>query len=1000
MDSRKSSDIATQIINRKDPKTGESLLFVAAKAGDIEHVKLLLQYPGMDMDATRTPGDGKTASEIAEENGHKSIACLIRLQQLERRHPEMHLQLMNDPCIQKMLNSADQHAEVKTDEEAPFPFWQYANALRHIPDEKLLIKFLKETADRLSQNMPLTASVKKQVEARKTWTDIVSAFYQKYHPADPKMEQKDDNFNLEKIKAGVIARLAKLGYTEKTETIYHQCLYFLRYHSVIVISINTSFLKKESLSIYQLLTLFQTGKNAEQGASKPYRNSREETEKQLFQDLLPDFEGRPRYGSLRLLDRNNVVEGNTGYGKSLVVLHGRIKFNALFSPRDTHNARAVDKKIVRLCTYHNLEVLLSQSTDERLKAIAHRVTTGILPQNYKQYESYQVRPEEYIEVLLPAVNLLDPNMVQHIHIEPADYTLTGEDWAAFAKIGITVTNSKENPYKTHCALFMQAVETNDLDTAEKLLKDYPSLGRTTNRLGHHPVHIAAAKGDLDLVELLVENGADINAVTPEYKTPLHYAIENRHKNVVEKILNMPRVKSITQLDGNGTLLTTAVEKSDVAITAVILHKYKNDLSLSRKKIEMVNYKNENGESALFIAASLGDVEKIKCLLNFPGIDLEAKRLPGDGKTALQIAGEKNHLAVAALIREAQARWMIKFTDYILGKKNFDDILPAEKANLDRFIRMASENYFYEDFELIVKNLEARGLAKRNIADVLKNVWPVNIKNLMLVLAPAELAVCCGKDRNLFLDFIVAAREARLKTSDFQAFISEALPYISRLLQTLKEAEICAFLSKLRDALLKKMSSSHEEMKSEQSSCPLDVLLLLKDAPFLDRCLLFIATLSTDEINFLFDVKNADHVNQVVKLGYQVVSIDQKRALLKFCLGQGSVFSTKIKVEDQIKFISHVFTQIEIKNNIPANQCLQQLKEYMKTATGPKRIWQVASAMYELTNDPIDDDQIRAISAAIKGNTFLGNSTPAGYLDEYLGRKRVLAPALLKQKGTP
>lgn len=39
--------------------------------------------------------------------------------------------------------------------------------------------------------------------------------------------------------------------------------------------------------------------------------------------------------------------------------------------------------------------------------------------------------------------------------------------------------------------------------------------------GETPLHMAAAEDRMDIAELLLQNGADVNAKTPEGWTPLH-----------------------------------------------------------------------------------------------------------------------------------------------------------------------------------------------------------------------------------------------------------------------------------------------------------------------------------------------------------------------------------------------------------------------------------------------------------------------------------------------
>jgi ankyrin repeat protein len=44
--------------------------------------------------------------------------------------------------------------------------------------------------------------------------------------------------------------------------------------------------------------------------------------------------------------------------------------------------------------------------------------------------------------------------------------------------------------------------------------------------------MAAISGSLDMVQLIVNGGADINAKDNDGMTPLNYAIKNGHKDVV------------------------------------------------------------------------------------------------------------------------------------------------------------------------------------------------------------------------------------------------------------------------------------------------------------------------------------------------------------------------------------------------------------------------------------------------------------------------------------
>ncbi|WP_179947520.1 ankyrin repeat domain-containing protein, partial [Wolbachia endosymbiont of Cylisticus convexus] len=57
-----------------------------------------------------------------------------------------------------------------------------------------------------------------------------------------------------------------------------------------------------------------------------------------------------------------------------------------------------------------------------------------------------------------------------------------------------------------------------------------------NIYGETPLHLAARSGYLNVVEKLIEKGANVNAKNSNGKTPLHYAAEKGYLNVVEKLI--------------------------------------------------------------------------------------------------------------------------------------------------------------------------------------------------------------------------------------------------------------------------------------------------------------------------------------------------------------------------------------------------------------------------------------------------------------------------------
>lgn len=58
------------------------------------------------------------------------------------------------------------------------------------------------------------------------------------------------------------------------------------------------------------------------------------------------------------------------------------------------------------------------------------------------------------------------------------------------------------------------------------------------RTGYSPLHSAARHGDVELVELLIEHGADVNAANRNFAlTPLHMAVDDGRINVASVLIS-------------------------------------------------------------------------------------------------------------------------------------------------------------------------------------------------------------------------------------------------------------------------------------------------------------------------------------------------------------------------------------------------------------------------------------------------------------------------------
>ena len=134
------------------------------------------------------------------------------------------------------------------------------------------------------------------------------------------------------------------------------------------------------------------------------------------------------------------------------------------------------------------------------------------------------------------------------------------------------------------------------------------LGANPNSLDDQlwtPLIIASSAGNQVIVEMLLESGAKINLKTAQKRTALHYACSKGNSRVVSILLE--ENADVRLKDNLGwTALHRAVASRHVETLSVFLH---HDIS-------MINAINDEGNTALHLAAQEESLEMVQLLLSF------------------------------------------------------------------------------------------------------------------------------------------------------------------------------------------------------------------------------------------------------------------------------------------------------------------------------------------------------------------------------------------------
>ncbi len=524
----------------------------------------------------------------------------------------------------------------------------WLKGLRKMPSKSLFSAYLQELMEKKTKK----GLMKKRVLSQKLWTDMVSDT----NRVNENYKENND------VQNSVISRLKDLGYPQPEE-VYNACLNYLK-NCPIVMSFDAAILgkkelDKKELESYQALNVFETS------TDKQYKESRKAVEDALFQGLtessdlsygdryktalsqdsleakqeakqqdnlrssfLADEGARPRYAKLELLDGNHSIHALKGYGKSFVVFRNVVNLNSLFLPSNPFFYHRDHKKDYVPATYIQQEVFLHQCTDERLKALAERVTTGFLSEDY---DSDKGSLNGYITVLLPGVDLFNPDLIEHIHVDSDEYLLKDEDIKTLEARGMNVSNKVGSPYPQLSKQFMRFIIANKIDKVEHFLKRYPSLLNSVNPQGKTPIEIALLNNHFELFKILQAKGGILSTAV----------IEKAFYNVVKKndLKKLDQLRKLKlQFDPNKqngknkyTALHYAIKSNQVDLVKELL-KFDNI---------QVKIPDANNLSPLELAASEGNLAAVNILL--PLTD------PAVLPAAIHYADEKEHTLIVWLL---------------------------------------------------------------------------------------------------------------------------------------------------------------------------------------------------------------------------------------------------------------------------------------------------------------------------------------------------------------
>lgn len=167
-----------------------------------------------------------------------------------------------------------------------------------------------------------------------------------------------------------------------------------------------------------------------------------------------------------------------------------------------------------------------------------------------------------------------------------------------------------------------------------------------NTNGQTALHLAAANNHPRVMRLLLKNGANMDEKDNNGLTALHLAASEGHKLAAGFLLREGKVKIDAQDNNGWTPLQLAVSKNDLEMTEFLI-----SMSVKISKKSMINLQDNQGKSALHLAAEHGYEDIVNCLIE---INADLNLINKAGRSALNVAAQNGRTNVVEILIKAGA----------------------------------------------------------------------------------------------------------------------------------------------------------------------------------------------------------------------------------------------------------------------------------------------------------------------------------------------------------
>lgn len=272
-----------------------------------------------------------------------------------------------------------------------------------------------------------------------------------------------------------------------------------------------------------------------------------------------------------------------------------------------------------------------------------------------------------ITALYQAVLNLNPKLVEYFLDKGASIENAGKS-DIYGNIITAAAGSKFNNSNDKSPVDLEALEKSAENSAKimQMIIDKVDKKLINNSLeGKTPLIIAVGNSYIDTAKILIENGANINAVDFEGWSALSYAVNNGDIEIAKLLLtNKAKIK----------------DELLIAIKSPIVESRINMMKLLIDNKANINYTDENGFNPLNIAIESGDMELTKFLIT-NGANVNS--LMQDGVSLIGYAIAQNNMDLLQILIENGAN-----VNYTNGDSWANTpLMTASRLGLDNVVRI-------------------------------------------------------------------------------------------------------------------------------------------------------------------------------------------------------------------------------------------------------------------------------------------------------------------------